>query len=200
MTEDQESIMRKLALLSILLSGFICIAVIISPSRTKLNYATEMDQYDVYSAAIKHIYIGEGVKLELIEDVTSLYDVNKEDISNGLSYKLDSELINSLIEENGEPVSLRALFNLPVNYELVSSQQIQEILAEGEGREPFFKRYPGSPGVISLSRAGFNKRMDKAILYISRVCPGLCGEGSVVLLKREGEDWIVEERIRLWVS
>jgi hypothetical protein len=146
------------------------------------------------------VFIGHGVELVVIEDKTSFHETLREQLE-GLSYKLDEELISSLISENQQEDQLTNSFSLPVKYVLINEQNLNEILRkDGPYWDAFYKRYPKSPGVISISKAGFNQRADQAIIYLSRSCGSLCGTGSIYILQKDGEDWVLQDRINLWVS
>ena len=41
---------------------------------------------------------------------------------------------------------------------------------------------------------------DTALIYQSRSCDGLCGEGFIVKLVRDGKRWKIVDRYSLWVS
>ncbi|HET7459690.1 MAG TPA: hypothetical protein VFJ82_00525 [Longimicrobium sp.] len=65
----------------------------------------------------------------------------------------------------------------------------------------FYERYPGSSGLISLSRVGFNAARTQAVLNVDRGCGGLCGNGVIVLLTRDAAGrWRVAATRGTWVS
>lgn len=74
-----------------------------------------------------------------------------------------------------------------------------------EGRGPngwpgFYEKYPGSSGFISLSTIGFNGAGDEALLYASKSCGGLCGDGWYVLLRKGPDGWYIHKKKMMWVS
>jgi hypothetical protein len=62
--------------------------------------------------------------------------------------------------------------------------------------EAFYAAYPGSPGLIRLSRVGFDRSSGHAMVFVSHWCGGRCGSGAYTLLSRNGEGWVVIDR---WV-
>jgi hypothetical protein len=59
----------------------------------------------------------------------------------------------------------------------------------------FYARYPGSPGLVRLSRVGFDQASEQALVFVYHICGGRCGTGRYVLLSRSGEQWeVVGER------
>jgi hypothetical protein len=64
----------------------------------------------------------------------------------------------------------------------------------------FYKRYPDSGGFISVSRPGFNKEMDQALIFIEHRCGDLCGTGHYILLEKSGDTWKVIQQNLVWIS
>lgn len=76
-------------------------------------------------------------------------------------------------------------FRLPVNYELLSEEQLVK---------------PGSYAeYVTLSRVGFNKDLSQALFYTEHIC-GLCGGGGYVLIERRFGQWRVKVFLSTWVS
>ena len=71
-------------------------------------------------------------------------------------------------------------------------------------REPyedrFEQRFPGADRLLSVSNIGFNTDYTEAIVYFSYYCGSLCAEGSVIVLKRTRDRWVVDHKSVLWVS
>jgi ribosome-binding factor A len=57
-----------------------------------------------------------------------------------------------------------------------------------------------SSPVITLSKVGFNRNFNQALVYISFVCGAECGTGTVFFLVREGNTWTIQKTIEIWVS
>lgn len=55
----------------------------------------------------------------------------------------------------------------------------------------FFRRYPGSPGRIELSRVGFGRDGNSALVHVEFGCGGRCGSTLYVLLARQAGKWRV---------
>ena len=53
-------------------------------------------------------------------------------------------------------------------------------------------------GRMGFSEVGFNKEMDKAILYFNWNCEHLCEGGNLVILKKENNIWEIKEILDLW--
>ncbi len=64
----------------------------------------------------------------------------------------------------------------------------------------FYERFPKTAGFASLSAIGYGNAGSEAIVYVQHSCGGLCGNGSMVRLKRQGDRWRVVSIQELWVS
>jgi hypothetical protein len=140
----------------------------------------EADEYAVYDAIIREMYIRDGVNLVVIEGQTrpgcSVKDYYNE-FANDLLHRLEvdllffgfaSDALEDFEQKNKESHPLNELFTLPLKYALISKEEYDEIFRsrESKGWIVYHKRYPDSPGIISLSRAGFNPKMNKALVYV----------------------------------
>jgi hypothetical protein len=54
---------------------------------------------------------------------------------------------------------------------------------------PFLGEF-GFPGYVD----------DRALVYAGYVCGGLCGEGWLLVLTKEGDRWTVRSAAQLWIS
>jgi hypothetical protein len=52
----------------------------------------------------------------------------------------------------------------------------------------------------AFSHIGFNAERAQAIVYVSYVCGGMCGDGHYVLLERTGRRWRISRHFRSWIS
>ena len=177
-------------------------------SSPNVDQATsDAEVYEVYSTAIKETYLNNrgvadpGVeRLVVIRDQTTPYGTPGSDTvsawrTSGIS--IDDETINDFRLKNNGPISLEPRFTLPGNQVVLSDREF--------GKKPpywpgFYKRYPNSVGYVELSHVGFNRDHNQALLYISRYCGGQCGDGSYVILGKEGSSWSIKHRVGLWVS
>lgn len=59
-----------------------------------------------------------------------------------------------------------------------------------EGWNRFYAKYPGSPGIITVSRVGLDSDKPLALFYVAVGQASLLGYGQLHVLKKEGEVWI----------
>jgi hypothetical protein len=83
---------------------------------------------------------------------------------------------------------LQRNFQTENTYELVTSDTLKLLFSDGDWNG-FYKRYPGSSGVISLSAVGFNREKTRAIFYGGTACGLVCGSWSFQLLEKVDGKW-----------
>lgn len=83
---------------------------------------------------------------------------------------------------------------------LVSDSEIEDIFTTENGWNEFYKRYPNSQGEITLSRVGFNRQMNQALLYTGNQSYWLAGAGYYVLLQKINGHWYIQEKLLTWIS
>lgn len=116
---------------------------------------------------------------------------------------LDKYLVSDFNRRNTEAASLENKFNLDVNV-LVLDTEVKRLFASfGEQAETdwanFRKQY-NTGAVVILSRPGFNRIRDRALLVAGSQSGWLGGEGHYYLFERKGDKWKIKRRVRAWIS
>lgn len=70
----------------------------------------------------------------------------------------------------------------------------------GTNASDFQAKFPNSLGHFVVSHIGLNLTKTEALLYIDHFCPGLCGGGGYVLMRKANGVWHVADRRSTWVS
>jgi hypothetical protein len=86
---------------------------------------------------------------------------------------------------------------------LVSDEEINYIFNTtdiNKGWEEFYRRYPDSNGTISFSRIGYSKDKTRAMVELGNMYASLGGEGRIIFLKFENNQWKITEAIPTWIS
>ena len=91
------------------------------------------------------------------------------------------------------------LKDLGIRNDLISREEASQLFENG-GWQAFYKRYPGSLGLVSFSKVGFNSTHDQAFVYVGSSCQLLCGDGNYILLNKEDGRWTVKVVQEIWVS
>lgn len=167
------------------------------------------EEYAVYSAVIQAMYVKEQDKTIVIAIHTTFYNYKSiwqkpEDYMRVMLEQLTPislDTVEDLEKKNKERSELESRLNLTVNYVLLGKQASTNTPEDYAAQwRSFYDKYPGSPGIISLSRVGFNADRKQAIVYVANSCGGLCGKGYYVLVTKDSGDWRIERDLMLWVS
>jgi hypothetical protein len=102
---------------------------------------------------------------------------------------------------NAQQASLRRSLHPSIDYELVTSAQLEPIFCYHCGFWPaYYKRFPGSQGLLTFSGVGFSADGTQAFFYFSNRCEGLCGTGDYVIMEKRDGRWVIQKEINTWVS
>ena len=114
---------------------------------------------------------------------------------------LQRATIDSFRTANSQQAFLHRSIRSPIDYELVTSAQLEPIFCKHCGDWPeYYKRFPGASGIVTWSRVGFNSDGTQALFYESYRCGGLCGTGRYVLMEKKNGSWMIRTDIVVWVS
>ncbi len=75
--------------------------------------------------------------------------------------EIAEEVVSNFKKRNRKAGPLKPLLSLSVPYELIGSEEMEDIFQiDRDGWGEFYQHYPDSPGTITLSRVGFNSDMN----------------------------------------
>ena len=115
--------------------------------------------------------------------------------------KLSTEMISDFETINEQGYLLKPLFDLSIQYVLISDDEVKEIFFKFEkGWERYYERYPNSQGIMALSKVGFNSEMDKALVDVGNQSHNLAGAGYFVFLEKENGVWTITDILNTWMS
>jgi len=196
-----------------------------APSST-LSAEPTIRDYQVYAAVVRALFIERNPRTPMfcqvaresgqivIENRTGFLanmGADEEEIQryhHGLVDDLTGapvDLISRLFQENRASIAVEDRFHLPVTVALVHEREVEALFPGDESRMRrgwplFYARYPGSQGLLTLSRVVYDEQRALALVYAANQCDDLAGAGLVVLLRREPGKWLVLRSVRLWVS
>ncbi|MBI2802729.1 MAG: hypothetical protein HYX63_21030 [Gammaproteobacteria bacterium] len=113
------------------------------------------------------------------------------------------ELLGEWRHVNQKSAQLAREFHVAKTYALMSEAN-RDLLFRGDnpraGWDAFFARYPGSPGLLRVSRVAFDDRAQSALVYIEFQCGAECGSGRLVRATRDATNhWQPVSGELLWV-
>ena len=106
---------------------------------------------------------------------------------------------SSFLLTNAVPTDIRVKLHPPkgVEFVVLSNSDLDHMT-----RSDFRQRFPDYQHLesISISQPGFNFNKTEAILYFERSCPGLCGGGAYILLRKVDGVWRIVDQHNTWMS
>ena len=181
-----------------------------SPALSSLRWQANSDvgvsdeEYEIYSAVIKQMYVLPGTKLLIIEERTFRYDFGDQNDEPWREKKKGLNIDQSTAEDyearNGQHWLLnKASFKLPVKINLITDLDLKAIFHGTWGELEwiqYYRRFPDSSGFVMLSRIGFNTGRTQALLYVGSRCGPHCGDLHFLLLEKVNGTWITKKEIR----
>jgi hypothetical protein len=114
---------------------------------------------------------------------------------------LQQATLDAFRKVNAQQESLRRSLHPSIDYELVTSAQLEPIFCHHCGFWPaYYKQFPGSQGLLTFSGVGFSADGTQAFFYFSNRCEGLCGTGDYVIMEKRDGRWALQKEINMWVS
>jgi hypothetical protein len=201
--------MRRTALYLFTMIAAFSLGVIAHAIKTKQpQFSAEMreaEEYAVYSALINSFHPKNDGKLLLIQNRTESFyphdgtgDETKY-IKDHLPPDTSEETLNDYKSVDRQTKALDRRFVVNDTYLLVTEDRRHQWFTSLKSIQEFHQRYPNSTGIRLLSRVGFNKTLDEALVYSWGYCGGDCGGGGYYLLRKENGRWTIKQQ-RTWIS
>lgn len=205
--------MSKLVLMIVLFAvllgcdkGGTRIQSITSPSQnnTPSTDRVEEEEFAVYNLVVNTRYILDDNQLVVIREETSLGTNAKDPLEERLQFvheklpQIDQTLQDDFFAKNKGTSKHQDRFTFRVKH-TTASKAVLESLSQGPDfwRE-FYKKFPGATEIVSLSRVGFNKDFNRALVYIATSSGPYFGTGSYFLLSRKQNGWAITSEIQAW--
>jgi hypothetical protein len=120
----------------------------------------------------------------------------------GDDYSIEADTVRDFAERYcaGGRLSESLHTDLPRKFVAANNVYFEIVPNQKKGTLLFAQRFPGAGGIISFSRVGFNPSLDEAIVASSFVCGGLCGGGSIYVLRKTFRHWRVVNHWETWSS
>jgi hypothetical protein len=179
---------------------------------------TSAEEYAVYSAIIDQLHDEDRLRLFLVRDHTAPCLRNNEwcsdrQIRDRLPH-LKRETLADYLTQNRESAGLSKSFNLQRPAVMLSDHDLSTMLITTKLKvnfaplssrkinwSVFYDRYPLAPGLISLSRVGFDSQMTQALVYEEIQANDNGTWGRYLVLTRETGEWLISHTAgpRGWV-
>ena len=174
-------------------------------SRVEVPPDRDAEEYAVYSCLMDGFSCTSKANVMLVASQTTpiLLQDRKLDESELFKYQMPDATSRETFEDyrsiDGQPINLTNRFSLRRKYILISNQEAKSYFENSESAN-LLEKYPESSGRITmLSRVGFNKKMNEALVYAWAYCGGDCGGGGYYLLRKEDGVWKIKDK-KLYIS
>lgn len=186
-------------------------------TKVEIVESFEANQYAVYNALIadddlipyfsrkSNLLSSKSNLLVIIEraNIDYLGDSNFRELLANVPNQLPSlskATFDDFLANNKSRVLLKDLFTLPVKRVFISDEELNIIFKDKLYWEAFYKKYPNSQGVMTLSNVGFDAQKKQALVYISNSRGSLDAVGIYAVLEKQNDVWRVKEKYEAWVS
>src|ERR1044072_17126 len=182
-----------------------CCAVLTAVGRTRHDECPTAEEYAVFTALFPDSANSDNTSQIVIEDKTVGSDlIGDLDLRKFLKdlQPLKAETIDDFLVRNQVQCKLIDHFDLKVKVNLVSAEELRKIFNGDldEGWKAVHNTYPGVGAFQTLSRVGFSKDHNQALVYFPHFCGSLCGQGEYFVLEKIEGKWRVKNRIGSWIS
>ncbi len=161
----------------------------------KSDLASRNDEIGVYSALFEGDTVLRSLKEVLIVNRTTCGRVGPastcEDVIEQLSLQksrvIDDEIVSDFRIKNLDPTGLPDKFTIHTPHRIVDDDFLRSALA---------KDLP----VVDLSRVAFNRQRTKAAMYVSVYISSKTAKGGFRTFEKIDGNWVISERLDVWVS
>ncbi len=163
----------------------------------------EREDYAIYSAGIRYVYPrnllannrNELKSIVIISRTNELNDYWRKEFIGSLKDKgIPKEVIEDWWKNNETAITLERKFDFAYDYVLVTRAELDKYKPETFFTE-FYKKYPDSNGLISVSRIGFDKAKNRALIHVIHNYGSLGANYNFLFMEKTQDGWTVAQRI-----
>lgn len=163
----------------------------------------EREEYSIYSLSIEHVYLrnllahnkSEIKSIVIISQTNELNEYWRDEFIDDLDNKgIPEEVIEDWRKQNEYPILLQRKFDLIYEYHLVTRTELDAYEADSFFSK-FYKQYPGSNGLISISKIGFDKEKNTALIHVIHSYGSLGASYNFIVLEKTDGTWRIVRRI-----
>lgn len=162
-----------------------------------------MEECAIYSIVIKAIADKSSAPLLIINNEATLVQVEYQPPDQFLSslksfvWAATDDTITDFVSQNKDSSNLKLCSGIPVKFKLYNDAELRETLHKSNNysitEKDIQRGYPDADGVVTLSKVGFNKTFDQALLHVSKAaCRKPCFSLDYVLLVKDGNAWKIQ--------
>lgn len=113
-----------------------------------------------------------------------------------------AETLSNWRMRNQQIHSIDHPLDLKVSYQMIDRVKREKLFMAEQpalGWDRFFATYSGAPGLIRLSKVGFDASLEHALVYIEHHCGSVCGSGRLAYLNFADKRWQVRGAQLIWM-
>lgn len=161
-------------------------------------------EYEIYSLVINEIYTSTQIVISQHSETSlDLLDWSRDMFIDG-NPDVDTTIFENYRSANDSSCIFDDKFTSDdKQIILISHSELQYIFDDMEIEEnwrDFHEEYPASGGLTGFTRIGFNDTYTEAVFEISKQYGGLGGDGKIVYLVKQGNNWIIKDIMGTWIS
>lgn len=193
-----DKLIKTALALVLFISLFACSELSAAPTPSAAEI--EKEEQAVYSFFVS----GQPAPVLILEETST--NIGSDDPQETMDYVksglkgISNETIENYLARNPERTKLSTEMDLGVEYKLLNAEELKKISGQPNWGEVLSEAYPGSFGYTVFSRVGFNNKLDQALIYVGSVGGPMMGSGSYFLMEKQLGEWILKERIEVWIS
>lgn len=179
-------------------------------SRSEISQIVSGEEYKVYSVALKHLMNKRKDAAPVIKIKTNV-DKDSKDFNKlerggfGIFIdKINHDARWNFLIKNEKSSTLENKFPSEINHTFISDEQlVKDFEYELDGLmnwNLFNEKYPKTDSIYTLSRVGFSKDGNEALVFVTFLCYHACGEGNYYAMKKENGEWKIVDRLMTWIS
>ena len=167
------------------------------------------DDSAVYAAVLRELYQAAKGRPIILSDQTAL-GVPPGMVGNlpvqGPQTITFLDKISPEARQNYEEINNHSSLHLPSPCKLAPDCTLVDLadvalqVKDGKAWRKFMTKHANTPGIIIVSRVGFNRVRDQAVVYSGMSCGLLCGQGEFSWLTKQNGEWSVEASNVVWIS
>jgi hypothetical protein len=190
---------------------FISLVNAIAQQNSNVQKPIKSNEYDIYKIVLKELFIKPDTKQLVIHNFTSGEFIGEQQTSqfqilDRENIPVEADTIENYNTLNKEAAKLKYKFGISPKVNLATDAELKPIfekIKEGDRgkayKDALMKKYETTT-IIRLSRVGFNKSKNQALIHVGYICGVLCGEGRYIVLSKENDVWTIKRKIMSWIS
>jgi hypothetical protein len=182
---------------------FLVVSLALVGCATSARYTNTQDaELDVIVSFLDQEYDGRSNTSFVIEDIFSVATVYGEtpkqrerSLVSAASKTVPADLIKDFCAKNAKTQAVWSEITSRLAVKLISQEELNSTFApkvEGkpDGWDIFYAKYPNCPGIITLSRVGFSRDGNVAMLYVGLQSHWINGSGRIHVLRKQDRKWV----------